>query len=762
MLLHRTWAVQIEEALQRRASLLPGSGNTSALLSRQTQVRNTLRRLFNSSKPMAAPRTRLVRRFQDEDRGVDVYMLLFESWEGQAVPAVIFTPQGISTKQRLPAVLHLPGHLAGALRDPEEQKISLGLAQRGYVVMSFDPLSQGERQQYGDEGEDIECRARSQDEDPDSDPSKTPSCSAAGPACSFAHNHFGKQLWLLGRGAEELFVRDAQIALDVLQDLPWVDPDRIGAVGCSGGGMLTAYLGAVDPRVEAAAVACYFSTLGRELESGTCNYDAEQILWNMAKFGIDKPDMLVARAPKPTAVLLTSHDCFPFVGGREGFSEIENVFYAHGDPSALYASEAPGFHEVTKIGLEAVMSFFDQQLKPTWRPRSPPEVTPFPCSRLWFGKRELEIGVSPETGWHESLVPQLLRTLARPLLQRLRARRRIAEASAVLPRSRGSSFGSWMAGLPQVSKSLAQIPLDAVEEVSSAAAGAPSARGELGFQLVAARKQYFDFGSEEWFILYTGGACAVTLRLFRTEKKYEREAGLVTLIFGGGSELNRGLEDAEDVLLTSLRQKGLGTVVVAGLCGLGDKLWRGGFWQFAPFLLGKTHTGFHAAEVLWTVSWTFRQLRARKIIIIAAGAVAGAALHASLHVPHATSSQAGLSALVMMRSVSRFEEVVLARRHRLPWQMQMHGVLHHYDLPDLLAAIPRAGNRGPSALVLSPLGPRGERLGHRRALAAYRLARRCFRVAGSRLRVLAGKPRTSRQEARLVAAWLASQVFGHG
>ncbi|CAE7355481.1 HMCN1, partial [Symbiodinium necroappetens] len=166
-----------------------------------------------------------------------------------------------------------------------------------------------------------------------------------GPPCSTAHNHFGQQLWLLGLGAQDLFVRDAQRALDVLTELPFVDASRIGVVGCSGGGALSAYLGAIDPRVTAVAVACYFSTLGRELEIGTCNYDAEQILWKMALYGIDKPDLLRARAPKPTAVILTSHDCFPILGGREGFEEVEKAFRAQGDPSGLCASEAPGYHQ---------------------------------------------------------------------------------------------------------------------------------------------------------------------------------------------------------------------------------------------------------------------------------------------------------------------------------------------------------------------------------------------------------------------------------
>ncbi|CAE8707971.1 unnamed protein product [Polarella glacialis] len=352
MLLHRTWAMEIEEALRRRTARLEELKNDTAIFARQTQARLAFQhRFLKAAMPQKAPEVRLLRRFEDPDRGVAVSLILFETWKGQAVPAVIFVPMGVEgSGQRLPAVLHLPGHLAGGLRDPEEQKLSLGLAQRGYVVLSFDPLSQGERQQYGADGSDLECRAQTTDKEggPSSTSSKTPSCSEAGlPPCSKAHDHFGKQMWLLGRTAAELFVRDAQRALDVLEELPFVDPQRIGAVGCSGGGMLTAYLGAVDPRVQATAVACYFSTLGQELDTGTCNYDAEQILWGMAKHGYDKPDMLAARAPRPTAILLTSHDCFPLEGGRQGFAEAAPFWEAYGPPGAsqLYASEAAGFHQ---------------------------------------------------------------------------------------------------------------------------------------------------------------------------------------------------------------------------------------------------------------------------------------------------------------------------------------------------------------------------------------------------------------------------------
>jgi len=721
------WARRIDVAMQKRKEWL-SQANVSSLLVRQRQVRRALRRMLRAVEYRPSPATRLVRRYQDQSRGVTVLMLLFESWRGEFVPAVVFVPLGLETQlEKRPAVLHLPGHLAGGLRDPDEQKLSLKLAQQGYVVLSFDPISQGERLQYGPKAVDLECRAAKERR---SD-GKPPACKGEGPPCSVAHNHFGQQLWLLGHGAEELFLRDAQRALDILSELPFVNASSIGVVGCSGGGTMTAYLGAVDHRVTAAAVACYFSTLGRELEEGTCNYDAEQIIWGIAKHGIDKPDMLRARAPQATAVLLTSHDCFPIAGGREGFAEVEAAFRAHGDARNLYASEAAGFHEVTEMGLSAVQMFFEDQLgpRPDWlAPISDP--SPFPCEMLWFGEDQLKTGIAGPN----IQIPQLLRSLARPKRQSLRWKRR------------GEAVGKgrrWLATLPQVSAHLAKVPAAAIEKVS------------LGGEeptMVAARTQYYILGKEEWYILYTDSSCAVTLRLFESAQGRPKE-DVVVLVFGGPTDVNRQLGEQEDLLLSQLQDHGFGAVVICGLCGFGDKFWRDGLWQFAPLLLGETHTGFHASEVLYTISWAFKQLRSRQVVLVGYGGAVGAVLHAAVHAPSTKAHRLG--ALVLLGPHS-FEEVAQAKRHKLPWQMQMHGVLNHYDLPDLLAAIP-AKSTAPT-LILEPRGASRALLPRGYAWRMYWLAAKRLRRAGCSLRLLAGRRFNKLSRAFEIANFLTARV----
>ena len=81
------------------------------------------------------------------------------------------------------------------------------------------------------------------------------------------HNRIGNMLGL----ADEFFgawrVWDAIRGLDYLLSRPEADPSRVGATGASGGGTLTTYLSAVDPRLTMAAPSSYITTFLCNLES---------------------------------------------------------------------------------------------------------------------------------------------------------------------------------------------------------------------------------------------------------------------------------------------------------------------------------------------------------------------------------------------------------------------------------------------------------------------------------------------------------------
>ena len=65
---------------------------------------------------------------------------------------------------------------------------------------------------------------------------------------------------MLGKSMIGMRVRDSMRMVDWLQTLPEIDASRVGAMGLSGGGMLTFYHTAVDERVKACVVSGYFSS----------------------------------------------------------------------------------------------------------------------------------------------------------------------------------------------------------------------------------------------------------------------------------------------------------------------------------------------------------------------------------------------------------------------------------------------------------------------------------------------------------------------
>src|SRR4029077_10858285 len=122
-------------------------------------------------------------------------------------------------------------------------------------------------------------------------------------------------------------------AIDYLASLPEVDPDRIGCVGNSGAGTLTAYIGALAPRVKAAAIGCYITTLPRRMGNRIQtdpDADPEQDIAGFVSEGIDHAGLLALRVPRPTLLATAQFDFFPIEGARESFAEAKHLYRVAG------------------------------------------------------------------------------------------------------------------------------------------------------------------------------------------------------------------------------------------------------------------------------------------------------------------------------------------------------------------------------------------------------------------------------------------------
>ncbi len=267
----------------------------------------------------------------------NVEKVVFESVPGFYVSACIFIPT--KGKKPFPAVLVAIGHSQAAFRRDFYQHNILNLVNKGFIVLTYDPIGQGERVQYYDISKNKSFIGGS----------------------VFEHSYAGAQSLLAGNSISDNFIWDGVRALDYLLSRPDVNPAKIGMTGISGGGTQTAFLSAYDKRIYVSAPEAYITGFQRLFES-IGPQDAEQNMYQGLKLGIDHADLLSMRAPMPTMVISTTQDFFSIQGARETVEKAKHVFISYGKPANLMMVEANGEHGSEKENREKMYSFFQEHL----------------------------------------------------------------------------------------------------------------------------------------------------------------------------------------------------------------------------------------------------------------------------------------------------------------------------------------------------------------------------------------------------------------
>lgn len=268
--------------------------------------------------------------------GFKVENILFESQPGFYVTSALFIPDGI--KGKAPAIIYLSGHTNNGYRG--YQKEILNLVYKGFIVFAIDPIGQGERYQYFD-----------------TEFSKTTI-----DARDAEHSYIGAQQFITGSSLAMYMTWDAIRAVDYIVTRKEVDPNRLGATGRSGGGTQCAYLAAFDDRIKAVAAANYFTNFTRIIQSAGPQC-AEQDFFNALKVGIDNPDLLLVRAPKPALIIATTRDLtFNIQGAKETYEEVSQVYklFNKENDFGIVTDDAP--HASTKKGRENIYAFFQKHL----------------------------------------------------------------------------------------------------------------------------------------------------------------------------------------------------------------------------------------------------------------------------------------------------------------------------------------------------------------------------------------------------------------
>ncbi len=292
-----------------------------------------------------------------ERENFTVEKIVFESHPGFYVTSCMFLPK--KRQHPAPAVIYCSGHTDLGFRSDVYQRVMLNLVEKGFIVFAFDPIGQGERQQYVN---------------PETGKSKIGGSTTE-------HSYAGAQTLLTGTSLSDYFIWDGVRAVDYLVSRKEVDAKRIGITGRSGGGTQSAMIAACDDRIFAAAPECYITNFSRLLQS-IGPQDAEQNPYKFIKNGMDHPDFIHVRAPKPTLIVTTTHDFFSQQGARETFEEVKKSYTALGHPENIQKVEDFGIHESTKKNREAVYAFF-QKFLDNPGDNTDHEITPFKLEELW-------------------------------------------------------------------------------------------------------------------------------------------------------------------------------------------------------------------------------------------------------------------------------------------------------------------------------------------------------------------------------------------
>lgn len=266
---------------------------------------------------------------------------VYESFPGYFVSAILYKPKNVAG--RCPAVISPCGHSPEGKAAKTYQICHVNLVRRGYVVMSYDPVGQGERSQCWDAANHK---------------------SRYNLTCG-EHAVLGNPLYLLGTSLARYRIWDGIRAIDYLTSRDDVDPERIGCVGNSGGGTLTAYISALDPRVKAAAIGCYITTLPRRMGNrieADPDADPEQDIADFVSEGIDQAGLVALRAPKPTLLACAQFDFFPIEGARESYDEAKHLYEVAGAGEKVVKVEAAERHGLSLPLRLGVYGFFERWL----------------------------------------------------------------------------------------------------------------------------------------------------------------------------------------------------------------------------------------------------------------------------------------------------------------------------------------------------------------------------------------------------------------
>ena len=292
--------------------------------------------------------------------GYSIEKVIFESMPGVFVTANLFVPDGSGKR---PAVVMSCGHADEGKDYSGYLRACVLAAKQGFVALMFDPHYQGERRT-------TYCKSNTK-----------------------SHTEMGLRASLIDWSAPLLRIWDGMRAIDYVLSRPEVDAARLGYMGQSGGGTMTALMEAADDRIKAAAPSCFLTSL-RALCMQMGPQDGEQNIYGQLAFGLNHTGYVLI-PDIPVAVTCKFSDMFPYYGVQTLFRMVRTLESNIGLGERAFLNCAPGPHGWTEATETSSVLFLAKHLFPR-RGRTKIDLPSLWQQDLGYDIKKVDVGLSEE------------------------------------------------------------------------------------------------------------------------------------------------------------------------------------------------------------------------------------------------------------------------------------------------------------------------------------------------------------------------------
>ncbi|OGV57582.1 MAG: hypothetical protein A2283_07945 [Lentisphaerae bacterium RIFOXYA12_FULL_48_11] len=260
------------------------------------------------------------------DRGSYVVEKMhFQPTPGCRIAANLYLPKEI--KGKLPSIVYVCGH---SRRGKFHYQLHpRWFAEHGYVAMILDPIQVGENS-------------------------------------GIHHGTYSKDWWhwySQGYSPAGIEVWAAMRAADYLQSRPEVDAERLGITGLSGGGTISWFTGAADPRFKVIVPCCQTGNMYQHIRDRTIDGHCDCTYW-VNTYGWDFPDLASLIAPRALLVGAATEDVlFRPYAFRDLIHRARQLFILYGCEEKIDLVEAVTPHGYSPKMRIAVFNWFEKYLK---------------------------------------------------------------------------------------------------------------------------------------------------------------------------------------------------------------------------------------------------------------------------------------------------------------------------------------------------------------------------------------------------------------